>query len=224
MPAQQYLFQVAMSIVDLGLAMTTKTPEMKTAAPAAAKRKTSTRKTSKVEPSVAPGPEQAVEQIVATIPVDAPPKEIEPSAPVVPEEPAAKEETEVQEITEEPQLPPLELSESGDGWVKISGVTFEHDVIVHLDGSVTKRKKDPSRKKKSKYGHAPLTRKELKKMLREGPELIVIGTGQRGMMPMTPKAEKLLDGCISFIGPTPYALDWMQKEQRKMVALLHVTC
>ncbi len=113
---------------------------------------------------------------------------------------------------------------SGFGWVIIDGKKFENDVVVLMDGSVIKRDKKLSRDKKAKYGHTPLTRTELLPLLRVKPDLIVIGTGQDGAMPITPKAQKILNENISFIGPTPEALNWMQKDGRKTVALLHVTC
>jgi hypothetical protein len=113
---------------------------------------------------------------------------------------------------------------SGFGWVIIDGKKFENDVVVLIDGSVIKRDKKLSRSKKAKYGHTPLTRTELLPLLRVKPDLIVIGTGQDGAMPITPKAQKILNDNISFIGPTPEALNWMQKDGRKTVALLHVTC
>ena len=113
---------------------------------------------------------------------------------------------------------------SGFGWVVIDGKKFKNDVIVLMDGSILKRDKNLSRDKKSKYGHTPLTRKELLPLLQNNPDLIVIGTGHNGAMPITPKAAKILNDHISFIGPTPEALDWMQRDGRKAVALLHVTC
>ncbi len=113
---------------------------------------------------------------------------------------------------------------SGFGWVIIDGKKFENDVVVLMDGSVVKRDKNLSRDKKAKYGHTPLTRKELLPLLEGRPDLIIIGTGQNGAMPITPKAEKILNANISFIGPTQDALDWIRKDGRKAVALLHVTC
>jgi hypothetical protein len=113
---------------------------------------------------------------------------------------------------------------SGFGWVVIDGIRFENDVVVQMDGSIVKRDKSLSRDKKAKYGHTPLTSKELLPLLEGKPDLIVIGTGHNGAMPITPKAQKILSDNISFIGPTPEALEWMQKDGRKAVALLHITC
>ena len=115
------------------------------------------------------------------------------------------------------------LNTTGCGWVKLGGQEYRFDVVVHVDGSVTKRDKKISRKKRAKYGRTPLTYKELISVLGDDPELIIIGTGQRGKMPITPKAQRLLDTRNSFVGPTRFALDWMETDKRKSVAILHVT-
>ena len=112
----------------------------------------------------------------------------------------------------------------GFGWIEMKGKRYGFDVIVHVDGSVTKRQKGKSKQKKKKYGHTPLTRKELKGMGKEEPAMIIIGTGHSGSMPLTPKAKKFLEGYESFVGKTPKALDKLASCEKKAVALLHVTC
>ena len=115
-------------------------------------------------------------------------------------------------------------SSSAFGWVELQGTRYDFDVIVHVDGSVTKREKETSKKKKEKYGHTPLTRKELKELGEEGPDMIIIGTGHNGAMPLTPKAERFLEDYLSFVGKTPKALEKLVTGEKKAVALLHVTC
>jgi len=114
--------------------------------------------------------------------------------------------------------------DSSFGWVELRGKRYDFDVIVHVDGSVTKREKGLSRKKKEKYGHTPLTSKELKVLEREAPDTFIIGTGQSGSMPLTPKAERFLDAYIYYIGKTPEALQRLAISEGKTIALLHVTC
>ena len=110
---------------------------------------------------------------------------------------------------------------SSYGWVELQGKRYEFDVVVHVDGSVTKREKGISKKKREKYGHTPLTRKELGK---EAPTMIIIGTGHSGSMPLTPKAERFLEDYLYFVGKTPMALQKLAECEEKAVALLHVTC
>ena len=110
------------------------------------------------------------------------------------------------------------------GWIELNGKRYDFDVIVHVDGSVTKREKALSKKKKKKYGHTPVTRSELKVLEKEAPVMIIIGTGQSGSMPLTPKAEKFLEGHLYFVGKTPEALKKLATSEEKTIALLHVTC
>lgn len=115
-------------------------------------------------------------------------------------------------------------SNCGFGWVELKGNRYEFDVIVHVDGSVMKRDKRASKKKKEKYGHTPLTRKELKELGKEAPVMIIIGTGHSGSMPLTPKVERFLEDYLYFVGTTPMALEKLATCEEKAVALLHVTC
>ena len=76
------------------------------------------------------------------------------------------------------------------GWIEIDKVRYEHDVIIHRDGSVTKRSKKKSKELKGTYGHTPLSDQELEVVKKEKPEIVYIGTGQYGDLPITPEAER----------------------------------
>jgi hypothetical protein len=110
------------------------------------------------------------------------------------------------------------------GWIEIDKVRYDHDVIIHRDGSVTKRSKKRSKELKSTYGHTPLSEYELEVLKKEKPEVIYVGTGQYGDLPITPDAEKILSLFKTVIRPTPEILDLLKKERRSFVAMIHVTC
>ncbi len=110
------------------------------------------------------------------------------------------------------------------GWIEIDKVRYEHDVIIHRDGSVTKRSKKKSKELKSSYGHTPLSEFELDDVRKEKPGIVYIGTGQYGDLPITPEAEKELSRFETVIRPTPIILDMLKKERRSFVAIIHVTC
>jgi hypothetical protein len=110
------------------------------------------------------------------------------------------------------------------GWIEIDKVRYDHDVIIHRDGSVTKRSKKRSKELKSTYGHTPLSDHELDVLGKEKPEIVYIGTGQYGDLPITPEAETVLSRFETVIRPTPEILDMLKKEQRSFVAIIHVTC
>ena len=110
------------------------------------------------------------------------------------------------------------------GWIEINHIRYEHDVIIHHDGSVTKRSKKKSKELKSSYGHTPLSDQELDVLKKEKPEIVYIGTGQYGDLPITPEAERELSRFETVIRPTPEILDMLKKERRLFVAIIHVTC
>lgn len=110
------------------------------------------------------------------------------------------------------------------GWVEIDGVRYDHDVIVHSDRSVTKRSKKKSKKFKKQYGHTPLAAHELEFLLQEKPQVIYIGTGQFGELPVTADALCILKEFDSVIRPTPEVLEHFAVEMRAAVAVLHVSC
>jgi hypothetical protein len=110
------------------------------------------------------------------------------------------------------------------GWIEIDQVRYEHDVIIHRDGSVTKRSKKKSKELKSTYGHTPLSDQELEVLKKEKPEIVYIGTGQYGDLPITPEAESELSRFETVIRPTPEILDILKKEHRSFIAIIHVTC
>jgi hypothetical protein len=110
------------------------------------------------------------------------------------------------------------------GWIEIDQVRYEHDVIIHRDGSVTKRSKKKSKEMKSTYGHTPLSDQELEVLKKEKPEIVYIGTGQYGDLPITPEAERELSRFETVIRPTPEILDMLKKEHRSFIAIIHVTC
>jgi len=110
------------------------------------------------------------------------------------------------------------------GWIEIDKVRYEHDVIIHRDGSVTKRSKKRSKELKSMYGHTPLSDHELEFLGKEKPEIVYIGTGQYGDLPITPEAKTGLSRFETVIRPTPEILDMLKKEHHSFVAIIHVTC
>jgi hypothetical protein len=110
------------------------------------------------------------------------------------------------------------------GWIEIDKIRYDYDVIIHGNGSVTKRSKKKSKDLKSTYGHTPLSEYELDFLKKEQPEKVFIGTGQYGDLPLTPNAENVLSRFKAIIRPTPEILTILRKEHRSFVAIIHVTC
>jgi hypothetical protein len=110
------------------------------------------------------------------------------------------------------------------GWIEIDKVRYDHDVIIHTDGSITRRSKKKSKALKTSYGHTPLSGQELEFLGNEHPEIVYVGTGQYGDLPLTPDADIILRQFDTIIRPTPDIIDLLEKEQRSFIALIHVTC
>jgi hypothetical protein len=69
---------------------------------------------------------------------------------------------------------------TGFGWIELDGIQYTEDIIIHTGFRVSKRKKHLSKHLKAKWGHTPLTGEELDFISDEHPEVLYIGTGQRG--------------------------------------------
>ena len=113
---------------------------------------------------------------------------------------------------------------TGFGWIEIGGIRYDHDVIIHTDGTVSKRKKKMSKSMKGEYGHTPLSEAELGFLAVEKPEVVFIGTGQYGDLPITSGAEAMLVCYLTITKPTPDLLPFVESERRNHAAILHVTC
>jgi len=121
-------------------------------------------------------------------------------------------------------LPGDDGMKTGFGWVEIGGIHYDHDIVVHVGGAVTKRHKKLSKIQKKQYGHTPLSGAELVFLQDEHPEVVYVGTGQYGDLPLTPDALILLEQFSSYVKPTPDILGLVQKEKRRFTAVIHVTC
>jgi hypothetical protein len=110
------------------------------------------------------------------------------------------------------------------GWIKVNGVTYEKDIVIHTDGTITKREKKKSKDLKPKYGHTPLSERELMFLENEKPDVVYIGTGHQAALPITPQAQQILKKYETIILPTPEAIERIDQEHRKLTALIHVTC
>ena len=110
------------------------------------------------------------------------------------------------------------------GSVKIFGRKYEEDIIIHVDGRITKRKKKKSRDLKPLYGHTPLSEMELGFLREEKPQVVYVGTGYEAGLPITEKTQKILGEFETFIMPTPEIIEKIEQEERKAVAIIHVTC
>ncbi len=120
------------------------------------------------------------------------------------------------------------------GYIVLAGRRFDHDIVLFPDGVVERRRKDLSKPEADLYAHTPLSARELKHYLERvsGFDCIVVGMGQSGSMKITPEAMKIIrelegKGVKVFIDTTPAIVekcDLIEKECRRPLAIIHVTC
>ncbi len=105
------------------------------------------------------------------------------------------------------------------GEIIIDGKRYTSDVIIYPD-----RVKDEWWRKE---GHQ-LSVDDLEDVLDHKPEVIVLGTGNPGMVRILPETEKLIKskGIMLIAQPTKEACQTYNRicSSRKAVALLHLTC
>jgi hypothetical protein len=115
------------------------------------------------------------------------------------------------------------IDKTGFGSITIDSVSFKHDVIIRLDGTVEKRKRFPA---KMFGGSHTLTPEEAEYIHEEGARHVIIGTGQFGVLKLSPEAEACFadKGCEVLLLPTPQAINRWNDREENTIGLFHVTC
>lgn len=117
-----------------------------------------------------------------------------------------------------------ELTGTGFGWIEIEGERVSHDIIIHPDGEISKRKKKLS---KQVYGTShTISLAEAEFLYRDDAEGLLIGSGQFGRVKLSPEAKDFFQekGCPVTILPTPRALEAWNESQGELIGLFHITC
>lgn len=116
------------------------------------------------------------------------------------------------------------ISETNFGSITVDAVTYDHDILICLDGTVKKRQKKLS---KEIYGTSHiLSAAEAEYLYENGAEYLLIGTGQSGMVELSPEASAFFAGkhCPVEPLPTPDAARRWNELERPAIGLFHVTC
>lgn len=110
-----------------------------------------------------------------------------------------------------------EINSSSFGSITIDSKTYRHDVYVLPSGRVVERE----------YGHT-FTKDQIEYVLKEKPDIIVIGKGTSGMAGLSRDAKALLEKKrIEIIeARTPEMVDKFNKfaKTNRVAAIIHVTC
>jgi hypothetical protein len=109
------------------------------------------------------------------------------------------------------------------GSITIDGKRYDHDVVIR-SGRIEKRRK---RLSKAEYGTSHIISKsEAKWVLKDGCDLLIIGSGQEGNVRLSPEAIAYLDKkrCRVSLRPTPEAIAAFNRAAGHKIGLMHVTC
>jgi len=118
--------------------------------------------------------------------------------------------------------PKIDRTEFGS--ISVMGETFDHDILIRLDGQVKKRKKKLS---KEVYGTSHIVSKaEAEAIYEQGSNRLIVGSGQSGMLQLSDEASDYFrkKGCQVDLLPTPQAIKAWNKTEGAVIGMFHVTC
>jgi len=110
------------------------------------------------------------------------------------------------------------------GQINIDGIVYEHDIVIHKDGTVEPRKKKLSKKV---YGTShTMSVDEAKYIYEEGASDLIIGCGQYGILELSTEAASYFKekGVRIEMKPTPESAKIWNSSGDGAIAIFHVTC
>ena len=116
------------------------------------------------------------------------------------------------------------INKTSFGSITVDEESYDHDIIITLDGKVKKRKKKLS---KAIYGTShKISLDEIKYVYQDKSEGIVIGSGQHGVARLSDEACEFLKSrnCQILIKPTAEAIQKWNKYEGRWIGLFHITC
>ena len=117
-----------------------------------------------------------------------------------------------------------EINKTSFGFITVGKESYDHDIIITLDGEVKKRKKKLS---KVVYGTShKISLDEIKYVYQDKSEGIVIGSGQHGITKLSNEASGYLKkkNCKILLKPTPEAIQEWNNVEGMWIGLFHITC
>jgi hypothetical protein len=109
------------------------------------------------------------------------------------------------------------------GEIEVEGKRYTHDVVID-GGKVRKRKKEPSKQFREKFGHTPLS---LGEEIPWGGKRLIVGTGAHGALPVMDEvlAEAKRRGIEVISAPTSEVCELLGEVKKgQAYAILHCTC
>ena len=116
------------------------------------------------------------------------------------------------------------LKGTGFGWIDVGEERISHDILIRLDGNISKRKKKLS---KEIYGTShTISQAEAEYIYQEGADGVLIGGGQFGRVKLSPEAAAFFQDqdCPVKIQTTPEAVKTWNQSGESLIGLFHITC
>ena len=116
------------------------------------------------------------------------------------------------------------INSTAFGSITVDGNSYDHDIIITLEGKVEKRKKKLS---KAVYGTShKISLDEIIYVYQDGSEGIIIGSGQYGIAELSNEASRYLnsENCRIALKATPEAIQDWNKTEGNWIGLFHITC
>lgn len=116
------------------------------------------------------------------------------------------------------------------GSITIDGKKYKHDIYLYSDGKLEKRDKSHSPRIN---GHRSLSVWELEKVTKNEPDILIIGTGQSGVLPLNENSRVWIneieqEGDMRIImKKTPNILEdtnELLNSDKKVAGIFHTTC
>lgn len=121
----------------------------------------------------------------------------------------------------------LKLESAGFGWLVANGERYDRDIIITVDGEIIPRPKHLSKK----YGgwHTVLGPEEIESALVGNPEILVVGCGHFGVLPIRPETHALLAQRgvrleTLRIRKAMAQYTTLARAGKRVAAVLHLTC
>ncbi|MBD3185274.1 hypothetical protein GF325_00485 [Candidatus Bathyarchaeota archaeon] len=120
----------------------------------------------------------------------------------------------------------MKIDSTKFGSITIDGKEYSHDLYILPDGNMEKRDKSHSPRI---HGHRSLGKAEIKHILSTNPDILLIGTGQSGVLPFQEDVEGMLQNSaiVTIKEKTPDIINEFNKkwdDGKRVAAILHVTC
>lgn len=114
----------------------------------------------------------------------------------------------------------MEVKDTEFGWIEIDEKKYNHDVIIYVNGRIENRYKN------FKWTSHSFTLEEAEKVTKGDPEVLVLGTGQYGLLKPSQEAIGYLKKrkIRLFMDRTPMAIKIFNGIKERKCALFHVTC